>query len=127
MCRMEDATEFFLKLSALWLGPVNNFTAMECVFLLPSLVSVLPWFPLSLLNPIQLNIYLPPRVSGLRLPFCSLKTPPRVPPTRNSLSRNFNLNLLRPREDMQPHCPLSLVYDAQLPSLPIFPEGVAAF
>lgn len=59
---------FFLKLSVLWLWPVSNFTAPECVF--PPFHPFSPFlcgFHYILLNIVQLNIYLPPLMSGLWL------------------------------------------------------------
>lgn len=38
---------FFLKLSVLWLQPVNNFTTTECIFFPPFLLALPPWSPLS--------------------------------------------------------------------------------
>lgn len=51
--------DFPLKLSVLWLGPADRFTATECVFSLPFLPSVLLRFSRSFLTGSQLNMYPP--------------------------------------------------------------------
>lgn len=67
---------FFLKLSVLWLWPVSNFTAPECVFPpfrpFPAFLGGFHWISL---NTVQLRIYLPPWVSDLWPPRGSSQHP----------------------------------------------------
>lgn len=102
---------FFLKLSVLWLWPVSNFTAPECVFPpFHPFPTFLCGFHCISLNTVQLKIYLPPRVSDLWLPLGFSHTLTLVPSPRPSclLLKNTNPRLLRAQGDVQPYRPVPL-------------------